>query len=327
MKRQKIGLVLSGGGAKGAYEIGVYKALTELGVTDSIQAIAGTSVGALNTLLLECAGVEKAERVWRDFRQVDLLYPSFQQLLNRRLPMFSGLSVAAEILENGMPVSQQRLSELVDQNIQMSNIHRDLYAVAYNTDKQQSEAFHLNQFPQEYIKQIVLASANIPFVYDGLIGMKIGQYSYIDGGCPKYNTDESMERENAEKYFENQIMGKKYTNYPNVKDNTVFAEKVSRACNSHFKAHKNAVQDMMGYLDWKKQVTEKDIANQMKAIQEELLKLYNQQRRTVENLVCDRWYNYSPEEKQEKVKLLTQDQKMLNELLEKCMCIQDVPEK
>lgn len=188
MKRQKIGLVLSGGGAKGAYEIGVYKALTELGVTDSIQAIAGTSVGALNTLLLECVGVEKAERVWRDFRQVDLLYPSFQQLLNRRLPMFSGLSVAAEILENGMPVSQQRLSELVDQNIQMSNIHRDLYAVAYNTDKQQSEAFHLNQFPQEYIKQIVLASANIPFVYDGLIGMKIGQYSYIDGGCPKYGT-------------------------------------------------------------------------------------------------------------------------------------------
>lgn len=65
----------------------------------------------------------------------------------------------------------------------------------------------------------------------------------------------------------------------------------------------------------------------MKAIQEELLKLYNQQRRTVEKLVYDRWYNYSPEEKQEKVKLLTQDQKMLNELLEKCMCIQDVPEK
>ncbi|MDE5556915.1 MAG: patatin-like phospholipase family protein, partial [Ruminococcus sp.] len=49
----KIGLVLSGGGAKGAYEIGVYKALSAMGAEPYIDTIAGTSVGALNAVLLD----------------------------------------------------------------------------------------------------------------------------------------------------------------------------------------------------------------------------------------------------------------------------------
>ena len=43
-------LALEGGGAKGAYQIGAWKALREAGV--KIDAVAGTSVGALNGKLL-----------------------------------------------------------------------------------------------------------------------------------------------------------------------------------------------------------------------------------------------------------------------------------
>ena len=43
-----IGLVLSGGGAKGAYQAGVWKALCETGLAERIQAISGTSIGAIN---------------------------------------------------------------------------------------------------------------------------------------------------------------------------------------------------------------------------------------------------------------------------------------
>ena len=43
-----IGLVLSGGGAKGAFQAGVWKAMCELGLAERVQAISGTSVGALN---------------------------------------------------------------------------------------------------------------------------------------------------------------------------------------------------------------------------------------------------------------------------------------
>lgn len=50
LKNIKIGLVLAGGGAKGAYEVGVYKALRELELVDNIKVISGTSIGSINAL-------------------------------------------------------------------------------------------------------------------------------------------------------------------------------------------------------------------------------------------------------------------------------------
>ena len=48
------GLVLEGGGVKGAYHIGVLKALRETGLAD-FDGYVGTSIGAVNSALL-CAG-------------------------------------------------------------------------------------------------------------------------------------------------------------------------------------------------------------------------------------------------------------------------------
>ena len=45
-----IGLVLEGGGAKGSYQIGVCKALAELGL--EVGGVAGTSIGALNGAMI-----------------------------------------------------------------------------------------------------------------------------------------------------------------------------------------------------------------------------------------------------------------------------------
>ena len=44
-------VVLSGGGSKGAYQIGVWKYLEECGLAQHICAVSGTSVGALNAAL------------------------------------------------------------------------------------------------------------------------------------------------------------------------------------------------------------------------------------------------------------------------------------
>ena len=44
-------LVLSGGGGKGAYEIGVWKAMRETGADKKIRAVSGASVGGLNGAL------------------------------------------------------------------------------------------------------------------------------------------------------------------------------------------------------------------------------------------------------------------------------------
>ena len=59
------GLVLSGGGGKGAYQVGVFRALAEKGLLDYITAISGASVGALNLLMYATGEVEKAKNIWK----------------------------------------------------------------------------------------------------------------------------------------------------------------------------------------------------------------------------------------------------------------------
>ena len=49
MEEKEYGLVLAGGGTRGAYQVGVWKALIELGI--KIKGIVGTSIGALNGAL------------------------------------------------------------------------------------------------------------------------------------------------------------------------------------------------------------------------------------------------------------------------------------
>lgn len=60
---EPIGLVLSGGGAKGAYEVGVWQAMEEMGLAGDVAAISGTSVGALNAALF-ATRPDAAEALW-----------------------------------------------------------------------------------------------------------------------------------------------------------------------------------------------------------------------------------------------------------------------
>ena len=66
----KRALVLSGGGAKGSYQVGVYKALKKLGI--KINIICGTSIGSINGALF-CEGkYNLAKKMWCDVSTYDL---------------------------------------------------------------------------------------------------------------------------------------------------------------------------------------------------------------------------------------------------------------
>ena len=62
----KTAIVLAGGGSRGAYQIGVWKALREMGI--DYQLVTGTSVGALNGVLMVQQEYDKALAVWEDIR-------------------------------------------------------------------------------------------------------------------------------------------------------------------------------------------------------------------------------------------------------------------
>ena len=61
---KEYGLVLDGGGARGAYQIGAWKALSEAGV--KVNAVAGTSVGALNGYAYMTNKLEQAKKMWSE---------------------------------------------------------------------------------------------------------------------------------------------------------------------------------------------------------------------------------------------------------------------
>lgn len=71
IKKKEHGLVLCGGGARGAYQIGVYKALEEYS-DYNFTGISGVSVGSLNSLLIAQRDVDRAEETWLNVKQKDL---------------------------------------------------------------------------------------------------------------------------------------------------------------------------------------------------------------------------------------------------------------
>jgi NTE family protein len=130
----KTGLVLSGGGARGAYQVGVLKAMADIhpkSATNPFNIITGTSSGAINAVGLAASannfrlGVKKVERIWSKLiinqvvkvNAIDLLSNSTKLLaafINPKLTKNQSLG-----LLNNMPLRQ-----LLTENIKYENIHR-----------------------------------------------------------------------------------------------------------------------------------------------------------------------------------------------------------
>lgn len=67
----RYGLVLAGGGAKGAYQIGIWQAIRELDI--EVGAVSGTSIGALNGALFVQGDWEKAREMWGSITMRDIV--------------------------------------------------------------------------------------------------------------------------------------------------------------------------------------------------------------------------------------------------------------
>lgn len=193
------GLVLSGGGAKGAYEVGVCRALYEIGADSGITAISGTSAGALNAVLIECMGAEAAE-VWRELEFTDMADPDYGRIGRMIGSLLSGSSDTlsgqfSELIASGLPFTQNRLSALIDRYIDFDKLSRDIYITCVRVRRKligaaerNVEYFHINRlypwYDDEQKKQIILASAALPGFFCGAEGMRIKGHEgiFFDGG-------------------------------------------------------------------------------------------------------------------------------------------------
>ena len=79
--KHKRSLVLSGGGSRGAYEVGVVKALYEQGIRFDFAF--GTSIGAINATFVAQGDLEQLEYLWTHLRPSDIYrFPTVSQIGN-----------------------------------------------------------------------------------------------------------------------------------------------------------------------------------------------------------------------------------------------------
>jgi len=102
--RPKIGLVLTGGGARAAYQVGVLKAIAEFLPRHSpspFSVICGTSAGSLNAVTLAVnaphfrKGVQYLLNIWKNSRVNDIYRADVLGVLNNSLRWFAGLVLSS----------------------------------------------------------------------------------------------------------------------------------------------------------------------------------------------------------------------------------------
>lgn len=181
---KEYGLVLEGGGAKGAYQIGVWKAAIECGVR--FRGVSGVSVGALNGALICMGDLEKAETLWKNITYSQVMLVDDEQMDGLLKRNFKGLNVheivrkAVEILGTG-GVDVTPLRELIEKNVDEEKVRNSGIEFVLGTF-QLSGLKEVEITAQEagdgYLKDFLLASAYIPlFKTEKLHGR-----TYLDGG-------------------------------------------------------------------------------------------------------------------------------------------------
>jgi NTE family protein len=178
------GLVLEGGGARGAYQIGACKALQELGL--QIGAVTGTSVGALNAAMVVQGDIDKTWHLWENISPARILAVDEERLLELRrqhlntsnLPYY--LKRFREILgDGGLDVTPLRalLEENIDENkVRQSAIDLGIVTVSVS-DFKPLELF-IKDIPEGRLVDYLMASAGLPVFKPELVDGK----RFIDGG-------------------------------------------------------------------------------------------------------------------------------------------------
>lgn len=181
---KEYGLVLEGGGAKGAYQIGAWRALKEAGI--KIKGISGVSVGALNGAMVCMDDLDNAVRLWENisYSQVMDVEDDIMETLIKgkfRKENFGKLlkDSLRFIVEGGVDITPLR--SLIEESIcerTLRNSAQDLYVTTYSVSDHKLLDVNIKDVPEGLIADMLLASAYfLAFKNQKLHGKK-----YMDGG-------------------------------------------------------------------------------------------------------------------------------------------------
>ena len=174
------GLVLAGGGGKGAYQMGAWKALREMNIT--FDAIAGVSIGSINGALIAQGDFEKAMEMWNGVSidkgvKITEALPDPENLFSKK----NWGALFKEVLRKGgidaSPLAGYIRDYIDEEKIRESGIPLGVVTVQMGQKVSGLELF-LEDMPEGELIDYLMASSSIPLVTNiGPEGEK-----FLDGG-------------------------------------------------------------------------------------------------------------------------------------------------
>jgi NTE family protein len=181
-QQRNIGLILSGGGSRGAYQIGVWEALKEIDFVQRIHTISGVSIGAVNgaVIIQESSGSaqQSAIEMWKEAVPGNVFNAVPDGL--RDLEWKDYLDLGIDSLKNFKvrvdPFINRLFENTTEEIIRQSPIHYII--AAWNLTILQTEIFPLEKIAPGKLPDYIFASASFP----AFGPHKIGTMHYLDGG-------------------------------------------------------------------------------------------------------------------------------------------------
>lgn len=174
----KRAIVLSGGGSKGAYQIGVWKALRKLKINYDI--VTGTSVGALNAAIMIQKTYYKGLHLWKHLNSKMIFGKTIGDYTSKEGKKEIIKTYAKGILNGGMNVDA--LDKTIKKYINLDKIYNsniDLGIITYNVKLKKPKIVKKNKIKKEKLPDYLLASASC---FPAFKMKEIENEKYIDGG-------------------------------------------------------------------------------------------------------------------------------------------------
>lgn len=176
-------LILSGGGGKGAYEIGVWKAMRELGVDKKIRAVSGASVGGLNGALFVQGDYDRARDIWLTMNAEKILDPrGFDLMEDLKAMVDRWPDVEAESLVKEGIFSRDGLVQIIREELDVDRVAANgipCCLACYNVTSNLMDYINVTGMKQNEMETILLATSALP----GIFGpVRFGKSLYLDGG-------------------------------------------------------------------------------------------------------------------------------------------------
>ena len=168
-------LVLSGGGSKGAYQIGVWKALRKLNIKFDI--VTGTSVGALNGAIITQNNFNKAINTWNTISMNKMFGKDINT--NSNLELYK-VYAKTFIDENG--INPEGLEEIVKEAINLNKFYKSKIKyglVTYNLTNMEPLILKKEDIPKDKLYDYLMASSAC---YPAFKPREIDEKKFIDGG-------------------------------------------------------------------------------------------------------------------------------------------------